>query len=241
MARPSHGSLILFGIAVALVTATSAGAETRGASEGASCRQCVRKSASYRPAAAVMAAPRPSRPSSPCEDEAYAREIAQASARYAVPQRLIWAVIRVESGFDRRAVSPKGARGLMQLMPETAAILGVRDPFDPRQNILGGTAHLRALMERFRHDVRLAVAAYNAGEKPVVQYRGVPPYPETRDYVTQVMRFYQASGAEISSEPSASPRGEQRTGAVRRIVEPNGTVLYTNIAYGGPGALALGR
>jgi hypothetical protein len=129
----------------------------------------------------------------------------------------------------------------MQLMPETAAILGVRDPFDPRQNIHGGTAHLRALMERFRHDVRLAVAAYNAGEKPVVQYRGVPPYPETRDYVTQVMRFYQASGAEISSEPSASPRGELRTGAVRRIVESNGTVLYTNIAYGGPGALALGR
>jgi soluble lytic murein transglycosylase-like protein len=241
MARHSHGSLILFGIAVAIVAATSAGAETRSASDGASCRQCVRKSALYRPVAAVMATPRPSQPSSPREDEAYAREIAEASARYAVPERLIWAVIRVESGFDRRAVSPKGARGLMQLMPQTAAILGVRDPFDPRQNIHAGTAHLRALMERFRHDVRLAVAAYNAGEKPVAEYRGVPPYPETREYVTQVMRFYQASSAETSIEPSASPRGELRAGAVRRIVEPNGTVLYTNIAYGGPGALALGR
>ena len=184
-----------------------------------------------------MAAPRPSRPSSPCEDDAYAREIAEASARYAVPERLIWAVIRVESGFDRRAVSPKGARGLMQLMPETAAMLGVRDPFDPRQNIHGGTRHLRSLMERFRHDVRLAVAAYNAGEKPVAQYRGVPPYPETRDYVTQVMRFYRRA----RGGPTSSARGELRAGDVRRIVEPNGTVLYTNIAYGGSGALAPGR
>ena len=153
-----------------------------------------------------------------------------------MPERLIWAVIRVESGFDRRAVSPKGARGLMQLMPETAAILGVRDPFDPRQNIHGGTRHLRSLMERFRHDVRLAVAAYNAGEKPVAQYRGVPPYPETREYVTQVMRFYQASSA-----PALGAGSGPRVGDVRRIVEPNGTVLYTNIAYGGPGALTLGR
>jgi soluble lytic murein transglycosylase-like protein len=172
----------------------------------------------------------------PREDDAYAREIAEASARYAVPERLIWAVIRVESGFDRRAVSPKGAQGLMQLMPETAAILGVRDPFNARQNIHGGTAHLRAMMERFRHDMRLAVAAYNAGEKPVAQYRGVPPYPETREYVTQVMRHYHAAG-----EPLASARGEQRAGDVRRIVEPDGTVLYTNVAYGGPAALALGR
>src|SRR5258705_12869489 len=157
MARPSHGSLILVGIAVAIVTATSAGAETRGASDGASCRQCVRKSASYRPVAATMVAPRPSRPSSPCEDEVYAREIAEASARYAVPQRLIWAVIRVESGFDRRAVSPKGARGLMQLMPETAAILGIRDIFNPRENIHGGARHLRGMMDRFHYDLPMAI------------------------------------------------------------------------------------
>src|SRR5919109_1750002 len=77
------------------------------------------------------------------EREAYKRMIAEASAQYSVPERLIWAVIRVESGFDHRAVSPKGAGGLMQLMPDTAAILGVRDVFDPRENIHAGTRHLR--------------------------------------------------------------------------------------------------
>ena len=99
-----------------------------------------------------------------------------------------------------------------------------------------------SLMERFRHDVRLAVAAYNAGEEAGRAVSRCAPVPGDAEYVTQVMRFYQASGAEISSEPSASPRGEQRAG--RRAPassSPAGTVLYTNIAYGGPGALALGR
>jgi soluble lytic murein transglycosylase-like protein len=236
MAKPSQGSLILFGIAIAVTMATSAGAETRRVADNAGNRAAVRKAPAYGPSAVALAVSRPTRPSSPCEDDAYTREIAEASARYAVPERLIWAVIRVESGFDHRAVSRKGARGLMQLMPETAAVLGVRDPFDPRQNIHGGTAHLRAMMERFRHDVRLAVAAYNAGEKPVAQYRGIPPYTETRDYVTQVMRFYEGAAG-----PTSSARGEMRAGDVRRIVEPNGTVLYTNVAYGGSGALAPGR
>jgi soluble lytic murein transglycosylase-like protein len=154
----------------------------------------------------------------------YTREIAEAAHRYAVPERLIWAVIRVESGFDHRAVSRKGARGLMQLMPETAAILGVRDPFDPRENIHGGTRHLRALLERFRHDVRLAVAAYNAGERPVRQFGGVPPYPETQDYVARVLTFY--GGAPVERD------GWQGRPGVRRIVEADGTILYTNIPYG---------
>ena len=179
------------------------------------------------PAGAEVRTGRPS----PADHATYAREIAEASRRYAVPERLIWAVIRVESGFDRRAVSSRGAQGLMQLTPETAAILGVRDPFDPRQNIHGGTRHLRAMMERFRHDVRLAVAAYNAGEKPVAQYGGVPPYPETREYVTQVLRYYGAPGADLPIE-----RAELRSNGVRRVVEANGSVTYTNIAFGG-GAL----
>ena len=148
----------------------------------------------------------------------FARDVADAAARYAVPERLVWAVIQVESGFDHRAVSSRGARGLMQLMPETAAILGVRDCFDPRQNIDAGTRHLQAMLLRFRHDVRLAVAAYNAGEKPVLAYRGVPPYPETREYVAQVLQLYRAG---------AEPRGPGAN--VRRIVQANGTVLYTNL------------
>jgi soluble lytic murein transglycosylase-like protein len=148
---------------------------------------------------------------------AFDRHIAAAAARYAVPERLVWAVIRVESGFDHRAVSRRGARGLMQLMPETAAILGVRNAFDPRENIEGGTRHLRAMMDRFRHDVRLAVAAYNAGEKPVLAYGDVPPYPETREYVAQVLSLYQA------------PAEARLPGGVRRIVEADGTILYTNI------------
>jgi len=152
---------------------------------------------------------------------AFDRDIAEAASRYAVPERLVRAVIRVESGFDHRAVSRRGARGLMQLMPETAAILGVRDCFDPRENIDGGTRHLQAMLARFRWDVRLAVAAYNAGEKPVLAYRGVPPYPETREYVAQVLHHYHAP---------VERRGPD--GDMRRIVQANGTVLYTNVPFG---------
>ena len=149
----------------------------------------------------------------------YSREIAEASARHGVPERLIWAVITVESAFDPRAVSPRGARGLMQLMPETAAILGVRDVFNPRENIHGGARHLRGLMERFRHDLPLALAAYNAGAQPVASFRGIPPYPETRDYVARVLRLY-----------GAPPAWELQASGIHQIVERDGTVVYTNIA-----------
>jgi soluble lytic murein transglycosylase-like protein len=149
----------------------------------------------------------------------YAREIADSSARYAVPERLVWAVIRAESGFDHRAVSDRGAQGLMQLMPQTASILGVRDSFNPRENIDAGVRHLRALLMRFDYNVRLAVAAYNAGERAVVAYRGVPPYPETREYVTRVMRFY---GTPIAwNQPQVD--------GVYQIIERNGSIVYTNI------------
>jgi soluble lytic murein transglycosylase-like protein len=114
----------------------------------------------------------------------------------------------------------------MQLMPETAALLGVRDPFDPRQNIHAGTRHLRGLMVRFDDDVRLAVAAYNAGVGPVVQHRGVPPYPETRRFVRRVLRLYARPGEPV----------ELRRDGVRRIVRPGGRVVYTNLAFGGLGA-----
>src|SRR5881392_2678870 len=151
------------------------------------------------------------------DSEAFSRVVADASARHGVPERLIWAVIRVESGFDHRAVSRRGARGLMQLMPRTAKLLGVRDSFDPRQNIDAGTRHLRAMIERFPYDLRLAIAAYNAGEKAVATYRGVPPYPETRDYVTRILRILdgESQGAESTT--------------IYRMVDVEGTVTYTNI------------
>jgi soluble lytic murein transglycosylase-like protein len=146
----------------------------------------------------------------------YDREISEASERYGIPEPLIRAVIRVESGFNPRAVSRKGARGLMQLMPETAALLGVSDSFNPRQNIDGGVRHLKGLVERFGDDIRIVLAAYNAGEKAVLSHGGVPPYPETRQYVSRVLEVY-----------GALPARPQRS--TFRTIDRNGTVVYTNL------------
>lgn len=116
--------------------------------------------------------------------------------RYGVSEELIVAIIEAESQFDTYAVSDRGAIGLMQLMPETAATLGV-DPFDARENIEGGVRHLLAMMARFRGNVRLALAAYNAGEKAVIRHRGVPPYPETREYVRRILERAVEVGKDI--------------------------------------------
>jgi soluble lytic murein transglycosylase-like protein len=107
--------------------------------------------------------------------------------RYRVPPRLALAIIDVESKFDQNAVSPKNAKGLMQLIPETAVRFGVRDPFDPRQNIQGGLAYLRWLLAYFEGNTTLVAAAYNAGEGAVDKHLGVPPYAETQDYVRKVI------------------------------------------------------
>lgn len=107
--------------------------------------------------------------------------------------QLLLAVISAESGFRAKAVSPKGAQGLMQLLPATARRLGVTDPFDPEQNVRGGARYLTELMRMFNDDLRLVLAAYNAGEGAVLRYgREIPPYPETRQYVTRVMERYSA-------------------------------------------------
>jgi len=207
--RHSHRWLILLAVTSAMAIVTSAGAQVRRPAAGTT----VRSSPAYRHVAFAPAPSAESRRPSPRDHGAYSQEIAEAAARYAVPERLIWAVIRV------------------QLMPETAAMLGVRDSFDPRENINGGTRHLRAMMIRFRYDLRLAVAAYNAGERPVAAYGGVPPYRETREYVTQVLRFYDAP-VEWRRLPGTD---------IHRIVEPNGTIVYTNIPVGQLSALARGR
>jgi soluble lytic murein transglycosylase-like protein len=115
--------------------------------------------------------------------------IKQVAARYNVPADLVAAVIEAESDNNPRAVSRRGARGLMQLMPKTARTLGVHDPFDPRANIDAGVRHLRALMDRFgSNNLPLVLAAYNAGEVAVIKHRGVPPYRETRAYVKRILK-----------------------------------------------------
>ena len=107
--------------------------------------------------------------------------------QYRVSAPLALAIIAAESNFDASAVSPKNAQGLMQLVPDTAARFRVRNPFDPAQNIRGGMAYLRWLLAYFEGDVALVAAAYNAGERTVERYRGVPPYEETRAYVRRVL------------------------------------------------------
>ena len=112
-----------------------------------------------------------------------------AAARYQVDPRLVAAVAQTESGGNQEAVSPAGAVGIMQLMPETAAGLGV-NPYDKRQNIEGGAKYLRQMMDTFGGDVQKAVAAYNAGPQAVKEYNGIPPYRETQDYVNKVLDIY---------------------------------------------------
>ncbi len=110
-----------------------------------------------------------------------------------LPPKLVSAVMRVESCYDHRAVSRSGARGLMQLMPATAAELGVHDSFDPEQNVAGGVRYLARMLNRFGRDVRLGLAAYNAGPEAVTAHQGVPPYPETVSYVSRILKLYQGS------------------------------------------------
>jgi soluble lytic murein transglycosylase len=116
---------------------------------------------------------------------------------------LVWAVIKAESNFNPRAVSRKGARGLMQLMPVTARLLEVDNAYNPTENVNGGVRYLRSLLDRFRGNRRLALAAYNAGAKAVEQYKNVPPYAETREYVRRVLnyyRLYRNNGGVIASD-----------------------------------------
>jgi soluble lytic murein transglycosylase-like protein len=117
----------------------------------------------------------------------YAEIIDRVSAEHHVDARLVRAMITVESGYKERARSRKGAMGLMQLMPETARRFNVKDPYNPQANIEGGIRYLKTLLDRFPE--RLAIAAYNAGEAAVERFRGVPPYAETRDYVTRVLQI----------------------------------------------------
>lgn len=121
--------------------------------------------------------------------------IAVAAARYGVDSNLVDAVAWQESRYNPRARSSAGAIGVMQLMPGTARQLGVRNPHDVQQNVTGGTAYLRAQLERFGNNVPLALAAYNAGPGAVLKYGGIPPYPETQNYVRQILRRMSATSS----------------------------------------------
>jgi hypothetical protein len=131
--------------------------------------------------------------------------VKHASGTYQLDPDLVTSVIRAESGFNVRAVSPKGAQGLMQLMPQTASQLGVQNAFDPEANVEAGTRYLRELLERYNFDLVKALAAYNAGPQRIDQYHGVPPYYETKAYVARIVRDFNRKklAAKSATAPAA--------------------------------------
>jgi soluble lytic murein transglycosylase-like protein len=135
-------------------------------------------------------------------ERAYDDIIAEAAARYDLDPDLIRAVMRAESAFNPMVVSPAGAQGLMQLMPELAVELGVQDPFDPRDNIMGGARYLRWLLDRNRGNIPMTLAGYNAGPTVVSRYRKIPPFRETQTYVKRITRFL------ADAKKEAAPVGE---------------------------------
>jgi soluble lytic murein transglycosylase-like protein len=120
----------------------------------------------------------------------YGQAIREAATLYQIPEELVRAVIKVESDYDPRAISRVGATGLMQLMPETAQRMQVRDIMDPRENIMGGVRYLRVLANMFNGNLQLTLAGYNAGENAVVKHGGIPPFDETEEYVVRVLAYY---------------------------------------------------
>jgi soluble lytic murein transglycosylase-like protein len=116
--------------------------------------------------------------------------IKQAAEKFDVEVSLLLAIIKTESNFDYKAISAKGAKGLMQLMPNTASDMNLRNPFMPQENIIAGVQYFSILLDRFNNDKTLALAAYNAGPEAVEAYKGVPPFPETRNFVRKVLLYY---------------------------------------------------
>ncbi len=178
---------------------------------------------------------RATRPAAPGGAGRFDDIIEREAATSGLSPDLIRAVIQVESGFNPAAVSPKGAQGLMQLMPATARDLGVVDPFHPEENIRGGVAYLKQLLARYSQDLRRALAAYNAGPASVTRYGDVPPYRETQAYVQKITGF-------APSSPTMRP---VRTGALLykwiEIVDGRPVPRYSNVLPAGHAVEVVGR
>ena len=151
--------------------------------------------------------------------------IEQAAGEHQVDPELVRAIVQVESNYNPYAVSPRGARGLMQLIPATARRFGVTDIFDPEENLGGGIRYLKYLMEMFDGDLQLSLAAYNAGENVVARWRRVPPIPETRNYVRKIGAIYPLRRP---SPPTAGNGAAPSAPRIVKAVDGNGVVHFTN-------------
>jgi hypothetical protein len=156
----------------------------------------------------------------------YSNYIHKSAAKYNLEPELIKAVIKTESNGNHRAVSRKGAMGLMQLMPSTANDMNVSNPFNPEENIEGGSRYLKYLLERFNGNVTLALAAYNSGPKTVEKYGNVPPIDETRQYVKRIYSMYNGNKYFVPSVVTESPKA--KPAPIYRVVLEDGTILFTN-------------
>lgn len=162
--------------------------------------------------------------------EEFRELIYRTAVKHGIHPDLVFAVAAVESNFNHRAVSEKGAQGLMQLMPETAARFGVSDPFNPADNVLGGVRYMRYLLDLFQGDTRLSLAAYNAGENAVLVKRRVPPYPETRRYVEKVLKMF-GGRKPLLSAPGPGPAGAAPRPSpqpIRSFIDAAGMVHITD-------------
>jgi hypothetical protein len=182
--------------------------------------------AKTQPQAAGRVKSEPAKPAVPLTDV-----VASASAAYHLDPDLVNSVIHAESGFNSHAVSPKGARGLMQLMPNTANQLGVSNAFDPQDNVTGGSRYLRELLERYNFDLVKALAAYNAGPERVEQYHGVPPFRETRAYVAKIVHEYNKK--KTAQEKEAK---QKQAAAKAKATAPSKTLSHKQAASKPAGA-----
>jgi len=152
--------------------------------------------------------------------------VEQTASRLRVDPQLVHAIIKVESEYHPQAVSRKGAMGLMQLIPETAQRFGVANPFNPKENIEGGVSYLKHLLDLFRGDLSLSLAAYNAGEAAVQRFGGIPSFAETQNYVRKVTDIYQSVSPQSGTYPSGN---KPQAPAITRYVDERGVVHYSNV------------